>query len=204
MALEPITCKAMRICALLLIVSTGVAAPLAAQSLADVSRKESERRQAVKEPGKSYSNKDLKSAPAPAPPDASSVPADQKDDSKADSPADASSSADSGGAAKDARAAKDKEPVRDQAYWSKRMTDLHEQLSRDQVYMDALQSRINALTTDYVNRDNPIERNQIAADRQRALDELARLKKGTEEDKKAIADLEEEARRAAVPPGWLR
>ena len=107
-------------------------------------------------------------------------------------------------ASKDKKAGTETPPVRDQAYWSKRMADLREQLSRDQVYMDALQSRINALTTDFVNRDNPIQRNQIAADRQRALDELARLKKGTEDDRKAIADFEEEARRAAVPPGWLR
>jgi hypothetical protein len=36
------------------------------------------------------------------------------------------------------------------------------------------------------------------------LDELARLKKAIDSDKKAVADLEEEARRAGVPPGWLR
>jgi len=34
--------------------------------------------------------------------------------------------------------------------------------------------------------------------------ELDRLKKQLLADKKAIADLEEEARRAGVPPGWLR
>jgi hypothetical protein len=34
--------------------------------------------------------------------------------------------------------------------------------------------------------------------------ELDRLKKQIDATKKAIADLEEEARRANVPPGWLR
>ena len=31
-----------------------------------------------------------------------------------------------------------------------------------------------------------------------------RLKKAIENDKKALADLQEEARRAGVPPGWMR
>jgi hypothetical protein len=105
---------------------------------------------------------------------------------------------------KTTKSAPGKEPVRDQTYWSTRMADAREQLSRDLVYMDALQTRVNALTTDFVNRDDPVQRARIASDRQRAIDELARLKKGTEDDRKAIADLEEEARRAGVPPGWLR
>ena len=42
------------------------------------------------------------------------------------------------------------------------------------------------------------------AERQKAIDELNRLKKEIEDDKKAIAALQEEARRAGVPPGWLR
>ena len=41
-------------------------------------------------------------------------------------------------------------------------------------------------------------------DRQKAIDELNRLTKQIADDKKAIADLQEEARRAGVPPGWLR
>jgi len=206
----PIIRNAMRLCALLLIGGTLTAAPLAAQSLADVARKEAERREQVKDSGKTYTNQDLKAAPAP-PANSAATPSDQKADG---SQADASKPGDSAatGKAADKSAADDKstkadgkkEEVRDQAYWSKRMSDLREQLNRDVVYMDALQSRINALTTDFVNRDNPVQRAQIASDRQHAIDELARLKKGTEDDKKAIADLEEEARRASVPPGWLR
>ena len=47
-------------------------------------------------------------------------------------------------------------------------------------------------------------RQAIATERQKTIDELNRLKKEIEDDKKAIADLQEEARRAGVPPGWLR
>ena len=38
----------------------------------------------------------------------------------------------------------------------------------------------------------------------RQLAELAKLKEQIQKDKKALADLDEEARRAGVPPGWLR
>ncbi|TMQ47037.1 MAG: hypothetical protein E6K73_14225, partial [Candidatus Eisenbacteria bacterium] len=74
------------------------------------------------------------------------------------------------------------------------------QLDRDQTFSDALQSRINALTTDFVNRSDPAQRAVIERDRQKALTELSNLKKQIDDDKKALADLEEEARRAGVPP----
>ena len=41
----------------------GVASLVCAQSLADVARKEAERRQAIKEPAKTYTNADLASLP---------------------------------------------------------------------------------------------------------------------------------------------
>ncbi len=84
------------------------------------------------------------------------------------------------------------------------MKAAQEQLERDQTYADALQSRINALTTDFVNRDDPAQKNMIERDRLRAIAELDRLKQTIPNDKKAIDNVLEEARRAGVPPGWLR
>ena len=69
---------------------------------------------------------------------------------------------------------------------------------------DSLQSRINALTTDFVNRDDPAQRAKIEADRKAALAELERVKKELDEQTKAITAIEDEARRAGVPAGWLR
>ena len=84
------------------------------------------------------------------------------------------------------------------------MTQLRSQFEQDQVLADALQTRINSLSADFVNRDDPAQRALISQNRQRAIVELDRLTKAIAEGKKAIADLEEEARRASVPPGWLR
>jgi len=193
----------MRVCALFLILSTAGAVPVAAQSLADVARKEGERRQTVKGgAGKTYTDKDLKSVPAPpvdAPP--------------ADKPADAAKAPDAAAGDKAAADKKvdDKAPkadaktaVKDEDYWSSRMAALREQLDRDETYLSALQNRIDSLTTDFVNRDDPAQQSKIYADRQKALAELDRLKKAVEEDRRAIPALEEEARREGVPAGWLR
>lgn len=94
--------------------------------------------------------------------------------------------------------------MRDEAYWRRRITEARAALERSQIFADALQSRINALTTDFVNRDDPAQRAQIELERQRAIAELERVKKEIAEHTQAIADIEEEARKAGVPPGWLR
>jgi hypothetical protein len=57
---------------------------------------------------------------------------------------------------------------------------------------------------DFSARDDPAQRAQIGAARDKALAELDRLRIAIADGTKAIADLEEEARRANVPPGWLR
>jgi hypothetical protein len=95
-------------------------------------------------------------------------------------------------------------PQRDQAYWSARMTAARTQLERSRTFADALQSRIAALTADFVNRDDPAQRSVIEQDRTKAMAELDRVKKEIEEQTKAIAAIEDEARRAGVPAGWLR
>jgi len=72
------------------------------------------------------------------------------------------------------------------------------------MFSEALQSRINALATDFVNRDDPVQRDQIAAERQKALAELDRVRREIEDQQKAIAAIQEEARKAGVPAGWVR
>jgi hypothetical protein len=175
-----------------------------AQSLADVARKEEERRKAHPEAAKVYTNKDLNAAPAPSTPAGGTK--DAKDTKDTKDPKDAKDTKDAKDA-KDPKAATDangKEPAKDKAYWSGRLKKLQDQLDQNQMLVDAMQTRINALNTDFVNRDDPAQRSVIERDRQRALSELTRLKQAVVDGKKAVADLEEEARRAGVPPGWLR
>ncbi|HEY6213014.1 MAG TPA: hypothetical protein VIW45_12055 [Vicinamibacterales bacterium] len=173
-------------------VAAAIAAPALAQTLADVARKEEERRKEIKQPAKVITNTDLKPGmqpTSPAPAGSETAPAaknDKKDDKAAttDKP-----SADA---------------PKDQAYWSGRKKALQTTLDRDSSYADALQVKINALTADFVNRDDPAQRSKIEQDRNKALAELDRLKKTIDADKKALIDLDDEARKAGVPPGWLR
>lgn len=173
-----------------------VASSVSAQSLAAVARKEEARRKALTVHGRLYTNADLQSVsddePAPA---SQSAPAAQADTSKSDT-----AKAASADASKDAA----KPEVKDQAYWHKRITDARSRLAQDQLLAEAMQSRINALQAEFTARDDPEQRAVIESNRLKALAELTRLQKQVEDDTKAINDIQDEARRAGVPPGWLR
>jgi hypothetical protein len=177
--------------------------PAWAQSLGDVARKEEARRKAVKTAGKVYTNDSLRKEPEPstAAPPSPGTPAAGTPAPSGSQPSGSRAQAQSGEPA----AAPQPEPQkRDEKYWRGRINEARQNLARAEVFRDALQSRINALTTDFVNRDDPAQRRVIEMDRVKALAELDRVTKEIAQFKKAIADIEEEARRAAVPPGWLR
>lgn len=179
-----------------LVLLAGSSAP--GQTLADVARAEEARRKSVKDAGKVYTNEDLKresGAPADAqkpvssPGAAAAAPAGQP---AAEQAPQASS------------AQKEEEPRKDQAYWSGRMKQARDQLERSKLLLAALESRTNALNADFVNRDDPAQRAEIERDRQRNVAETDRVRKEIEQQTKAIAAIEEEARKAGVPAGWLR
>ena len=156
--------------------------------LADVARAEEARRKEVRKPARVITNSDLR-------PDISKGGAQPSTVTPV-----TAANATPGAPAADAPPA----GAKDQAYWSGRMKTAREQLARTQIFMDSLQTRINSLTTDFVNRDDPAQRAKIETDRQQALAELERVKKELTDQQKAITAIEEEARRAGVPSGWLR
>jgi hypothetical protein len=192
-----------------------VARPAAGQSLADVARKEQERRKASATAAKAdkdkdsdkakkvYTNKDLGPGGPEAPPaqtETASAPGTPptQGGTHTHEPPPTQSPAPAAGAP--AAAGEN----RDENWWRNRITTARADLQRQTLFVEALQSRINALTTDFVNRDDPAQRDQIAVDRQKNLAELERVQKDIERLKKQVADIEEEARKAGVPAGWLR
>jgi hypothetical protein len=184
--------------ALLVVAACGATARMAgAQSLADVAKKEEERRKSVSAKAKVYTNKDLAAVPPGSAPPSSGTSSSTAPTTDADSAKDAK-------APPAAKPEKDGEPPKDQAYWSGRLKALQDKLDRDISFADALQTKVNSLTADFVNRDDPAQRAVIERDRQKALTQVVALQKDIANGKKAIADLQEEARRAGVPPGWLR
>jgi hypothetical protein len=179
----------------LCVVSMSLGSIASAQSLGDLARQEQERRKTAPV-GKVYTNDSLRSAPAPAPPPAaagsSQEAAPSQDQAKpaGDKPAAGATAADGA--------------TQDEAYWRARVQGERDAVERSKVLLDALQSRVSALQTDFVNRDDPAARAVITVERERALAELARINEDIKQRTQAIADIQEEARRAGVPAAWYR
>lgn len=171
----------------LLVVRAGVALAQT-PSLVELAQKEQERKKALKGAAKVYSDKDLPKTGTPAvvssvPTAATAAPTPVQEEKPAE-----------------AKAGDQK----DETWWRTRMTQAREAQRRAEMFAEALQSRINGLTTDVVNRDDPYQRAKLNDDRQKALAELQRVSGEIEQSKKDIAEMEEEARKSGVPPGWLR
>ena len=166
------------------------AAAAQAPSLADVARKEQERRKSAPNASKVYTKSDLPKTAAPAADEATLPPPVAADGQAAPAPAPAPA-ADAG-------------ETKDEAWWKKRMAAAREELRRAEMFAEALQTRINSLARDFSSRDDPAQRRKIGAERAEALNEQARVKQEVEAWKKEIADIQEEARKTGVPPGWLR
>ena len=148
-----------------------------AQSLADVARREEARRKDIRKPSRVLTNKDLKPSDNPSPP-----PPPSDGQAPAPAPGEAPPDKTDGQPTPEPGS-----PGNDEQAWRQKMADARSALERSEMYLDALQSKINGLWAEFTAHDNYVERARIETER-----------------KKAITDLEEEARRANVPPGWLR
>jgi hypothetical protein len=180
-----------------------------APTLTDLAKQAKEKK--AGEPAKkTFTNDDLKSINVPPSPDGATSDGAKSGDAKDASKPGAKSgdASKSGDAAKSDEGKKDDsskaDPAKTEKYWRDKMDAAREDVRRDQTFAAALQSRINALTADFTGRDDPYQRAQIADDRQKAIAELDRVNKAIEDGNKAIAGIEEEARKAMVPAGWIR
>jgi hypothetical protein len=174
-----------------------------AQSLADVARKEAERRKAIKAPAKVYTDDDLRRYPVTPPPEV--APADAEKPAVGD---DKQAGGEGKPAAKPEAAAPVKvpEPSVDlgEPYWRKLITDARSTLARSASYLQGLQSRSDLLANEYNTREDSAQRNTIWAQRNRVIEDIERLKQDMADQEKAIAKVEADARKAGVPPGWIR
>ena len=173
------------------------ATPLAAQNLADVARAEEARRKTVKGQVRVYTNETLRGAdggeaPAPPPQAPAATPAPETTAKPAGPP----------GTKPAAPAATD--AAKDEKFWRDRLTAARDALRRSQTFADALQTQINGLYTEVTNMSDPAQRAVIEQKRLAAIAEQDRVKADIGKQTKVIADIEDEARRANVPAGWLR
>jgi hypothetical protein len=172
---------------LLITILLAAATPLMAQGLADVARAEEARRKAVKGQVKVYTNETLRSAdggePPAAPAGATAKPAAQPETKPTAPEADA---------------------AKGEKFWRDRVAGARDALKRSQTFADALQVQITGLYTEFVNMNDPAQRAVIEQKRLAAIAEQDRVKADIAKQAKALADIEDEGRRASVPAGWLR
>ena len=180
---SPFTCAAaLTVLGLFLAPSVALAVSQS-PTLGELARQEQERRKALKVSGKVLTEQDLPVASLPsATPAASAAVKDGSSPAAPVAPTDA----------------------RDESWWRQRIVQVRDGLRRNEIIAEALQTRINALTNDFAARDDPYQRTRIADDREKAIAELDRVRSEIPLQKKKIEEIEEEARQAGVPPGWLR
>ena len=182
-----------------LVLAPAAAADAAAQSLVEVARQERLRREAL-----------ARRAGRDAPPPRVYTDADlvysgrltmRVDDQERDA------GAESGAAATEPAppaASPEAAGAGDEERWRNRMTEARRALEQAERRAAELQTRVNRLWADFTARDDPAQRAAIEQDRVAALDELEQTEAEADDLARAITDLRDEARRAGVPPGWLR
>jgi hypothetical protein len=92
------------------------------------------------------------------------------------------------------------------ARWQRDAKARRDAIARAEATVEAVQARIDALTLD---RDptsvlDPNRMQNLATERAKAMQELEAAKAAVAKARQDLDDLEEEARKAGVPPGWLR
>ena len=187
------------------ILSMTVAA--SAQTLADLAKKDTDRRKSVKHPAKVYTNDDVQ--------DLKPIMPMMENDGTGTKPVDAnaaSTNADLPGqpGATQKPAAGDAKPAGtpgvksgEEAQWRSRMQSARDAVSRTQLQLEGMRNRAAQLTAASAAASQD-QRGTFQKQQQDALQEYDRLRADLQKNQKALSDLETEASKAGVPAGWLR
>jgi len=156
-----------------------------AQSLADVARKEEARRQKIAKPSKVYTDDDVQKY-APVTPGAQAA-------------ATTVTPLDANGKPVGEQAAAEGLPA-DEAGWRARLQNARDGMDRDRLLLSALeqQGRSAARRAGMPEGEGP------ADDGSARTAEIKRLKAEMDAYRATLANAEEDARKAGVPPGWVR
>jgi hypothetical protein len=156
-----------------------------AQSLADVARKEEARRQKLAAPAKVYTDADVQKF-------AQATPAAQ-------TAATTVTALDANGKPLGQQAAAQGLPA-DEAGWRARLQSARDGIDRNRLLLSALEQQSRAAA----RRAGVPEGEEAPDDRSGRAAEIKRLKAEMDTFRATLANAEEDARKAGVPPGWVR
>ena len=94
--------------------------------------------------------------------------------------------------------------VRGEDYWRTRIAAARDAQARAALMAAALQNRSDGLWAQFTAIDDPVRRGAVERQRIEALAALEEARAERDRLDGEIQEIEEEARRADVPPGWLR
>lgn len=185
-----------------------------AQSVDRIIRQERARQARTVASGKVYTNLDLEQFKAPVTsqatdadtPDASDPSAKSKESGKtttepkaATEPSAENPKADSAKKSSEAAA-----PVRDMKYWRQQASDARTKIQSLENKSDVLQLRLNDLNNKFQREQDVPQREAYQTDIQKTLLEVDETKSQLEAARRDLEDVERQARRENVPPGWIR
>ena len=98
---------------------------------------------------------------------------------------------------------RDIEP-RDETWWRLRLADMRSAIERGGRESVALESEIARLDLQAVTRDDPAQQSALRTQAADARAELEKRRVNVASARRDLEELLEQARRANVPPGWLR
>jgi hypothetical protein len=179
------------------------------QSLADLAKKEKERRQAVKttvkvitnERGTKYERASISTGTPSSATDRTGVEKTAADVEKT-----------AGEGQAGAAAAKDKalidEPVdfqgRPESFWKQTFADARQKVQDLENESNVLILKFNDLQNRFYREDNGFKQQEIQREMQKTIYEQDKNKENLDKARTALADLETEARKSGALPGWIR
>jgi len=89
-------------------------------------------------------------------------------------------------------------------FWKKQQTDLEQRIAKLKEDIDREQSELNRLWSDFYIKNIAAEQEAIRAQIAQLTNQIEQKKLFLSESERQLEDLFEKARKAGVPPGWLR
>lgn len=194
-----------------IVIATLCGASLSAQSLADLAKKTAADREKAKAttpaatPKKVYTDEDIKKIAVTTPGVTSAGPVVTAPPAPADAPPPPPPPGDTAATTALLSAAADAK--KDEPYWRGKFTPLWNQLDYDGAQLIQASRRVDTYRAALDSTQRAIN-GEIYVDRTlkqqylNAIDEESRLRGAVAAGRRQLADLEEDARRANVPPGW--
>jgi chromosome segregation ATPase len=99
---------------------------------------------------------------------------------------------------------KTKKVNKNKNYWRRRKADLDKRIEDTEQKIESMQKSLNEKRSQLLIEDRPIEEQKLKQEIARLTASIASYKRGLADLKQRREALKDEARRAGVPPGWLR